>query len=165
MRSTNNSRFLIVVLLILCITTSNAQENDIKLFGENSKSMQRQSVSNEDEALLQKLVYDNIDSALFLRSDINPIKLSTERIITDITSLPLLNKEKSRTVQVVVIKILDQNELLQTIDYSVFKNFPNLKCVYISCEVKAELPQIIRMIKKDNETKNLTTFLGFNLPQ
>lgn len=165
MRFAINPLTMNIITLLMFILTSNAQENDIKLFDVNSKDVINQRVSKDDMLLLKHLVYDIVDTAYFTsEAPQKPITLSTERIVTDVSSLPQLSREKSKTVQVVVVKVLKESELKQSIDFSVFKNFPNLKCVYISCEIRANQQQILQMIKKSENNQTVKTFLGFNLP-
>jgi len=166
MKTAINHFYLSLVTLLICITFSNAQNNDFKLFDNNPQNVSRKSLSTNDRTLLQELVYNKMATAYFMDNKVDmPIKLSTERIVTDVTSFPLLNREKSKTVQVVVVKILNNTELRKTIDFSVFKNFPNLKCVYISCEIRANQQQILQMIKKDKNSQVPMTFMGINIPQ
>lgn len=166
MRFAINPLTMNIITLLMFILTSNAQENDIKLFDVNSKDVINQRVSKDDMLLLKHLVYDIIDTAYLMSEEPQkPITLSTERIVTDVSSLPQLSREKSKTVQVVVVKVLKESELKQTIDFSVFKNFPNLKCVYISCEIKADQQQVLQMIKKDKNSQVPMTFMGINIPQ
>ena len=165
MRFAINPKSLSAILLLVSMTICKAQDNDIKLTLDGSQNAQRQNMTDTDRSMLKSLVYDKVESAYLLsNADKKPVMLSTERIITDVASLPALSKTNSKTVQVIVVKILDKSELMQDIDFSVFANFPNLQCVYISCEVKASQQQIIRMIKKDKEVRGLVTYLGFNVP-
>jgi len=159
---------LVIALFTLCTiisTKTSAQENDVKLFNNDVQSNTRsKGLPDNDAQMLKKLVYKKVETAYLSNNESKPIMLNTERVVVDVASLNTINRRPSNMVKVLVIKVLNQNDLSKTIDYDAFSVFPNLECIYISCEVEASQPQIIRMIKKREDIKYPPTFLGINIP-
>ncbi|MDG4715785.1 hypothetical protein [Winogradskyella marincola] len=162
MSSYNKRISFYLILTFSLLFNISAQENDIKLFDEDTTIEKK--VSTNDIDILNKYVYSNIASAYKLSSsNQTPISKDTKRLYVDLENLKTINSEKSNSIEVVIIKLLNENDLTQSIQLDFTTNFPNLKCVYISCEVKSSLLEMKKAIQKPKQS--IKTYLGFNLPE
>ncbi len=149
-----------LVLTLSLMSYLSAQENDVILFNGTNNA---KKASRIDKDVLKRYVYSNIESAYKLSSEKQTsITKNTKRLYLDVNNLETLESEKSNSIEVVVVKILNKEDLSDSIGIEFVNNFPNLKCIYISCEVEISLSEIQKNIQTPKH--NVKTYLGFNAP-
>lgn len=160
MKSIKKKLSFCLVLTFSLLSYLSAQENDVILFNDANNTKKTSTI---DKGILEKYVYSNIESAYKLSSEEQtPVTKDTKRMYLDVNYLNTIKSEKSNSIEVVVIKILAKDDLSDLITLEFANNFPNLKCIYISCEVELSFSEIQKNIQTPKH--NVKTYLGFNTP-
>jgi hypothetical protein len=122
----NRLKHILVAILLIVGFNSNAQQIV-------SLTDFRNSDSKVESVEFDRLVFDNLSTVYLVKEKLIVKGDSPVRIVTDMSSWDKLNQvNDSESIKVIVLRIHEETDLIQTIDLKLLSRFPSVKRVFIS---------------------------------